>query len=165
MKKYALLMMVLLPIFSYSQSGTTIYLKIIKEMPPERVEDIKCYVQFSDNQASSVSEVCKPEVFTSDVWAGKKVKWRKNSDQAGNVTKIKIMAVHYKEREGSINILKKKIMVPNIWGNVNGRVQKEGIENLDQELYSITFKVTFETDGVSHKETYTIDPILKLHAE
>lgn len=165
MKKLVLLLLVLLPLCSYAQSGTTIYLKIIKEMPPERVDNIKCYVQFSDNKSPAVSEDCKPEEFTSDVWAGKKIKWRKSNDVVANIKKIKIMAVHYKEREGSINILKKKIMVRNFWGNVNGWVKKDGIEDLSQELYSITFKVTFEIDGDSYEETYTIDPVLKFHAK
>lgn len=165
MKNYLLVLFILLPLLAYTQSNTKIYLKITNEMPLERVNDIDCYVQFSDDRSTVVSDSCEPEIFVSLVDAGKRVKWRKNSNLVGNIKKIKIIEVSYKEREGNVDVLEDRIMVRNFWGNVNGNVKSEnsGIEPGALEYYSITFEVKFEINGVNYWETYTIDPVLKLH--
>ena len=165
MKNYLLVLIILLPLLAYTQSNTKIYLKITEEIPLERVNDIECYVQFSHSQNSKVSDRCEPEIFVSPVYAGQRVKWRKNSDLVGNIKKIKIIEVSYKEREGNVDVLEDRIMDRNFWGNVNGKVKSENSGNKkgDMEYYSITFEVKFRIDNVNHWETYTIDPVLKYH--
>ena len=127
----------------------TIYLMLIKEIPDD-VSDLKEYIQFYVEGNSCGSVIGKPNEFTTDVFAGKKVKWKSAKE---SLHKIKVKKLIFKNVEGSINILES--------GNISQdpeeveRIVKEKLNDGDIEIYGLEIEID--------KKSYTIDPKLKYH--
>jgi len=127
----------------------TINLMLIKEIPDD-VSNLKDYIQFYVEGDSCGSVIGKPNEFTTDVFAGKKVKWKSAKE---SIHKIKVKKIIFKNVEGNINILEPK----NISQDPDEveRIVKEKLNDGDIEFYSLEIEIGQKKD--------TIDPKLEYH--
>ncbi len=154
MKNYLLIGVVLLLLISCNNNkykNTTVYLKLIKEIPKDSVVDLSNYIQFSDNRENNKSELVKPSEFTSIVNPGKKVKWKSAN---GSIEKIKIIEILFKDMKGNVDILEDTVLKSDP-DEVERKVKETGVDNKSQEHYSIVFSINKVKD--------TIDPVLEYH--
>ena len=127
----------------------TINLMLIKEIPDD-VSDLKDYIQFYVEGDSVGSIIGKPNEFTADVFAGKKVKWKSAKE---SIHKIKIKKIILKDTVGNVDILDS--------GNISNdtdELEKKVKKNLKDgviEFYSLEIEIEQKKD--------TIDPMLKYH--
>ena len=127
----------------------TINLMLIKEIPDD-VTDLNDYIQFYAEGDSVGSVIGKPNEFTTDVFAGKKVIWKSAKE---SINKIKVKNIILKDVAGNINILES--------GNISQdpdeveRIVKKDLENGVIEIYGLEIEI--------EKKPYTIDPKLQYH--
>ena len=130
---------------------TTIYLKLIKEIPKDSVVDLGNYIEFSDDRGNNKSKLVKPDEFTSIVNPGKKVTWK---SAKGSIEQIKIIKILFKNTSGNVHILTDSILRGNA-NEVDRRVKNSGVKEFAKEHYSIVFSINKVID--------TIDPAMQYH--
>ena len=132
-----------------------IEIMIIKEVP-EGTTDLNDYIQLFNEGESYGSLIGKPNEFTSNVFADRRVKWK--GKKFGTLDKPKIKKIIYKKGYHLTD-------TTNISQNPNeverriksGNSLKEG----DTESYSIVIEI----GNGNQKITDTIDPIIRYHPD
>ena len=131
--------------------NTTIYLKLIKEIPKDSVVDLGNYIEFSDDRGNNKSELVKPDEFTSIVNPGKIVKWK---SKTGSIKKIKIIKILFKNTSDNVHILTDSIIKGDP-DEVERGVENSGVKEFAREHYSIILSINKVID--------TIDPVMQYH--
>lgn len=132
---------------------TIIFIRLIDEIP-EGEANIYPYIQLYDNYGNvSQSNKESIEKFTSPVYSGRRVKWKKSNVSLQQIRVKKIL----KKINGELELLSKQ----NISENENEvvRVVKTNLSEGKEEHYSIEISI----GQGRHKKDYTIDPIIKYH--
>jgi len=144
--------------------SVTINLILIKEIPDD-VTDPKNYIQFYVEGDSCGSIIGKPNEFTTEVFAGKMVKWKSAKE---SFHKIKVKNIILKDTVGNVDILESGNISKDTANVVERKVKKNKnngdpilkngdpiLKNGDIEFYSLEIEI--------EDKKYIIDPKLKFH--